>query len=179
MTTPEAPPKCERRGLSSPDKVVKRIANGLEYITEQTEESGTKDRLKITVFQSQDFIGPTAPGDYLLDGVNYRDCGLCAVIYAGIDPENPREWQKTFYADRGTINFSDLEDGKLKGAFKGVVFYEVEINQADNTSTRVEGGETWCFDEFAFEGETENPGGGGQDNGPTSPGGGPAGRHVQ
>ena len=132
MTTPEAPPKCERRGLSSPDKVVKRIANGLEYITEQTEESGTKDRLKITVFQSQDFIGPTAPGDYLLDGVNHRDCGLCAVIYAGIDPENPGEWQKTFYADRGTINFSDLEDGKLKGAFKDVVFYEVEINQADS-----------------------------------------------
>ena len=56
-----------------------------------------------------------------------------------------------------------------------MVFYEVEINQADNTSTRVEGGETWCFDEFAFEGETENPGGGGQDNGPTSPGGGAAG----
>jgi hypothetical protein len=98
---------------------------------------------------------------------------LCAVIYADIDPDNPRDWGKTFYADRGTINFAEVEGGKLKGTFKNVVFHEVDISGSDNTSTRVEDGETWCFDEFEFEGEAA--GGAGPGGGPGGPGGGPGG----
>ena len=104
--------------------------------------------------------------------MNYRDCGLCPVIYTDIDPETNKA-KKTFYADRGSIVFDEIEGGKMKGSFKDVVFYEVEIADNDFTSTRVEEGETWCFDSFDLEGEAAGgppPGGGG--GGPGGGGGG-------
>ena len=84
MTTPEAP--LNVNDADYPHPTSRQTYCQWPRIHHRTNRGErTKDRLKITVFQSQDFIGPTAPGDYLLDGVNYRDCGLCAVIYAGID----------------------------------------------------------------------------------------------
>ena len=62
-SAPEPPAKCERRGLMNADVSVKRVKNGLEYKAE-IEGDGGKVKMVVTVYQSQDFIGPTSPGAY-------------------------------------------------------------------------------------------------------------------
>jgi hypothetical protein len=50
MKKPEPPAKCERRGLDGAEKVVQRIDNGVEYVSECAADTGMKDKMKITVF---------------------------------------------------------------------------------------------------------------------------------
>ena len=52
----------------------------------------------ITIASYADWNGPTTPGSYSLDGINYADCGLCLLIAADCNGES---CAKTFYADAG------------------------------------------------------------------------------
>ena len=61
MVAPEPPAKCERKGLTDAEITVQRVKNGLEYVAEIDGDNG-KSKMVVTVYQSQDFIGPTSPG---------------------------------------------------------------------------------------------------------------------
>ena len=92
--------------------------------------------------------GPTAPGTYSLEGINYRDCGLCLRIWKGCGEES---CEKSFYADEGLVQIDAIgEDGTLFiGSMIDVVFKESTFED-DYTSVAVVDGESWCLDGYTF-----------------------------
>ena len=104
----------------------------------------------VSVSSLADWNGPMTTGSYSLDGINYKDCGLC--LLAGTGCDGGQNCSKVFYASEGTVNVTSLgaaEGETLAGLLEGVVFEEVTIAE-DYTSTPVSGGDTWCFNEYAF-----------------------------
>lgn len=98
---------------------------------------------------------PVAPGRYVLDGINYRDCGVCVLGFKGCTGDGFCE--KELYAQRGTIEISRLPStGQFTATLEGVVFDEVAIDDETDVSTPVVGGEQWCLDGFAFDRAVEN-----------------------
>ena len=104
--------------------------------------------MQIATYNS--FNGPSAPGSYSLDGVNYKDCGLCLTIELGCrNPQEPCE--RTFYADAGAVDITELNGTQFAGTFRNVVFKEVNINAETFESTPVVNGQTWCFGNYTFD----------------------------
>ena len=61
----------------------------------------------IQINSLQDWSGPTTTGSFDLGGINYKDCGLCLMIYA--DCQQGQNCATTYYADVGTVNVTALD----------------------------------------------------------------------
>ena len=55
---------------------------------------GTADETSFLSIESwSNFDGPTGPGTFNLEGINYADCGLCVLVYADYTDDGRRaEW---------------------------------------------------------------------------------------
>lgn len=145
-------PSCSRSGFDANTVQVTADGSNVDYLA-VTSTDVPYDMLRISSLA--DWAGPTAPGTYSLDGINYRDCGLCLLAYADCGES---ECAKTFYADAGdvVIDAIGFEEGDaFSGRLQNVVFREVTIEQ-DFTSTPVPGGETWCMNGLTFEGFSQS-----------------------
>ena len=119
-------------------------------ITFQGVNAGRTDVISVASYA--DWAGPTTPGTYSLDGINYADCGLCLIIAADCDSNS---CAKTFYADAGTVDITAIgfgEGEQFQGTLQDVVFTEVTIARDTFESTPVPGGETWLVDNLEFNG---------------------------
>ena len=83
------------------------------------------------------FGGPTEPGVYQLDGINYRDCGLCLLMLVNCTESGNCE--KTLYAEEGAVRSLSLIRVILQ-RYENVVYREVTVSEGDSTSTVVPGG---------------------------------------
>ena len=137
-----------RQGVSSSD--------GFLRFSAASSDDTPFDTIEIQIYAS--FNGPTEAGTYSLDGINYRDCGLCVLANADCDGQS---CQKTFYAEQGTVEIDNLGVNlgeTFSGRLVDAVFDEVNIDfEGDFTSTPVPGGETWCINDLSFAGEIRDP----------------------
>lgn len=103
------------------------------------------DAFVIQIYEGYD-NSPDGPGRYPLDGVNFRDCGICLLAWSGCNSEG--ECDAMFYAQQGTVELTATPDsGRLAARLENVVFEETEIDwEGDYTSTPVAGGASWCID---------------------------------
>ena len=62
------------------------------------------------------FNGPTSPGRYELNGINYADCGLCLLML--VNCTGSANCEKTLYADQGTVEITKLDSGEFAASGK-------------------------------------------------------------
>ena len=112
------------------------------------------DELQIASYQGEPYNGPKKPGSYSLDGNNYQDCALCALLIMECD--NEYRCEKVFFADEGTLDVAAMtgSGGLFKATLDRVVFREVTIDTTTYESTPVAGGDTWCLDGLELEVDT-------------------------
>ena len=162
---------CSRVGFQALQEIAETDGTNYSYRAAQGPEA-LFDLLAVDSYG--EWSGPTAPGTYVLDGINYKDCGLCLRLSAGCNGEN---CDKMFYANEGAVEISSIgSDGTpFVASMNGVVFKESTFEE-DFTSVEVPGGETWCLDGYSFNQEfgagvtTNDPGTGNGDTGTTTPG---------
>jgi len=122
-------------------------AEHLEYVASSAWDD-PYDLLHVQVYGA--YGGPTAPGTFSLDGINFKDCGLCLLFERDCGAE---DCVRTLYADQGSVEVSAI--GGLGNHFSGVlhdvVLREVTIDPDTLVSTPVAGGQTWCLDSYAFD----------------------------
>ena len=137
---------CDRIGFEATREIAETDGSNFSYRAALGPDSAF-DILEIASFS--DWNGPTAPGMYALEGVNYRDCGLCLRIWANCGEES---CEKSFYANEGIVEITEMgADGSLfVGALNNVVFKESTFDD-DYTSIEVSGGERWCVNGYTFE----------------------------
>ena len=113
-------------------------------------ETAPFDILAIEMY-SGEYGGPEGPGSYEIDGSNYQDCGLCVLIYQGVEGQSAN---KTFYASSGGVEISEWDEATntIKATLTNAEFQEVTINDNTFVSTPVAGGETWCISSITLEG---------------------------
>ncbi|MEO1270376.1 MAG: hypothetical protein AAFX99_20005 [Myxococcota bacterium] len=113
------------------------------------------DRIEMQMYQGEPYFGPTEPGSYDLNGINYRDCGLCIVMRQGCDGQNP--CQKVFYAEQGTVDITAIGEvgDRFTATLNQVVLDEVTIDGQTFVSTKVADGETWLIDGLGFDQEIQ------------------------
>jgi len=153
---PEDFADCTRVGFEALQEIAESDGQNYSYrASKGTAQLG--DFLEIASFV--DWNGPSGPGSYSLDGINYRDCGLCLRIWAGCDEE---ACETLFYADEGIVRIDSIgPDGTpFIASLQGVVFKETTFED-DYTSVEVAGGERWCLDGYSINqvvgaGPTEN-----------------------
>lgn len=166
---------CSRAGFAADTQVAQYSdAGNFQYQA----VSGTTSPVQIMNIDSfiQGFGGPSAPGTFDLNGINYADCGLCLLILADCSDTQGTGCTKYFYADEGSVTIDQFgqDGGTFSGSMNNVVFKEVTIDSDTYTSTPVAGGETWCMDGTSFFANigagSSNPGGdnGGDNNGGTT-----------
>lgn len=147
-TTPDAPSgDYDREGFTAATNQVTSDGSNITFQGQNADQTAV-----ITIASYADWAGPTAPGSYSLDGINYADCGLCLLISADCNGES---CAKTFYADAGDVDIDVIgfgEGEQFSGVLNDVVFTEVTIDSSTFTSTPVPGGETWRVDGFEFNG---------------------------
>lgn len=102
----------------------------------------------LLVQRYDDYGGPTAPGTYSLDGINFADCGLCLLVQADCDAD---ACSKMYYSQQGSVTITAIGGlgQRFAATLNGVVFEEVTFEGA--VSTPVPGGETWCLDGYSFD----------------------------
>lgn len=145
-----APPAtCEagafdRVGFTVAEATLTPQENGVFY-SAQSAPGTPYDTFAIQIYEGYD-NSPDGPGRYALDGVNYRDCGVCLLAWSGCESEGGCE--AMFYAQQGTVELVATPDsGRLTARLEDVVFEETEIDWAgDFTSTPVADGASWCMD---------------------------------
>ncbi len=136
---------CERSGFANGTETRAQAAQGGWMFEVST--SGLTEFMNVSSFV--DWQGPSTPGTYELSGINYKDCGLCLLAGTGCSEGT---CEKMFYAEKGTVEISSVgtENGAtISGVLKNVVFEEVTIGD-DYTSTKVENGTQWCFNDYSF-----------------------------
>jgi hypothetical protein len=147
-TTPDPPTgEYDRVGFTAATNQVSSDGNNITFRGQNSDQTAV-----ISIASYADWAGPTAPGSYALDGINYADCGLCLVISADCNGES---CAKTFYADAGSVDIDVIgfgEGEQFQGVLHNVVFTEVTIDEGTFSSTPVPGGETWLVDGFEFNG---------------------------
>ena len=113
-------------------------------------ETAPFDILAIEMY-SGEYGGPEGPGSYEIDGSNYQDCGLCVLIYQGVEGQSAN---KTFYASTGGVEISEWDEATntITATLTNAEFQEVTINDNTFVSTPVAGGETWCISSITLEG---------------------------
>ena len=94
--------------------------------------------------------GGQNPGSYEIDGSNYQDCGLCVLIYQGVEGQSAN---KTFYASSGGVEISEWDEATntITATLTNAEFQEVTINDNTFVSTPVAGGETWCISSISLQ----------------------------
>lgn len=147
------PPGCSRSGLTAAREEASLQSSGAQYvaITSQVEPY---DAVLVQIYN--DYDGPTEPGTYSLDGINFADCGLCLLAFSDCEGDS---CAKTFYAEKGSVEITSLDGigGQFAATLNNVVFDEVTINGDTFVSTPVPGGETWCVNEHTFDEEVIDP----------------------
>jgi hypothetical protein len=111
--------------------------------------------------QPPSFVGktPGTTGTVVITGqnTNYASCAVCLLgrIYDG-----GGNVTKEFYASEGSIEFvqwGDKPGEAIDIVLNDVVFTEVEIDyEGDFTSTPVDGGDRWIFEEVVMTGVSDN-----------------------
>jgi hypothetical protein len=149
VTEPDPPPTGDYDRVGFTAAQVRVTSDGANITFQgQTEDASSI----LSVASYADWAGPTSPGSYSLDGINYADCGLCLILSAECDGTS---CAKTFYADAGDVDIDAIgfgEGEQFSGMLRDVVFTEVTIDAESFVSTPVPGGETWLIDDFAFNG---------------------------
>ena len=137
---------CSKNGYTAVREGATVVSFGLQYQAHNAEED-PHDKMMVQIYT--DFDGPTEPGTYDLNGINYKDCGLCLMANSDCNGDS---CDKTFYAEQGSVTITSLGGlgDNFAAEFHNVVFDEVTIG-SDYVSTPVPGGETWCVDGFAFD----------------------------
>ena len=147
-TTAAIPEGCTRGNFPMNSVQVTADGSNINF----TAYSATTEPYDVMSIQSlADWNGPTSAGTYALDDINYVDCGLCLLAYADCEGG---ECAKTFYADAGDVVIDQIgmnEGDPFAGRLENVVFREVTID-SEYVSTPVEGGDSWCMTDLAFEG---------------------------
>jgi hypothetical protein len=153
-------PTCDRQGhTAAVDHAEQKAGKSIPYfvyLAYSTVES-PYDVLMIESYQGDPYGGPSSPGSYDLAGTSYTDCGLC--VLAGADCMGMR-CNRAFLATAGTLEVTRWEGvgGRFTGTLQDVVLTEVTIHPETFVSTPVEGGETWCLDEYPFDRPIEDVG---------------------
>lgn len=101
--------------------------------------------------------GPSDVGTYTITDENYSSCALCVLIEKGCtqDAEGNVACEQTFLATSGGLQvdlYGDAAGESLAGTLTTVEAVEVTIGE-DFVSTPVDGGDTWCLDDFDFSAE--------------------------
>ncbi len=146
--------ECSRSGLTVAASQAQSDGSNVFYDAVSAENTPFD---RISIQSLSDWNGPTTPGTYTLDGINYADCGLCLLAYSDCGDQ---ACDKTFYAELGDVEITDIgfDDGlDFAGVLRDVVFEEVTIDSGTFRSTPVPGGETWCFGEFEFGATISQP----------------------
>ena len=144
---PSADPTCSRTGINASVSLA-TIKQGLTRFTALSGEDNPYDAVSISIYS--EYNGPTTPGTYSLDGINFQDCGLCLTAYSDCGEGG---CQKQFYAQEGTVEITALGTAAgetFSARLIDVKFEEVTISD-DLVSTPVAGGEMWCAGDFSFE----------------------------
>ena len=99
----------------------------------------------LSVESYAEWDGPTAPGTYSLDGINYADCGLCVVAYTDCNDEG---CDALLYADEGTVEIESIDlmsGGSVTVTLIDVVLTEVTVDEETFISTPVANPRTFCL----------------------------------
>ena len=141
---------CDRDGFRAATQEAGGDGQGLMMYMAKTAETSPFDMLQIQLYQAAPYNGAAAPGEYSVNGTNYSDCGNCILAFSGCsDPTQPCE--KTYFADLGSLNISAIgEAGSMMTGTINATFREVTIDGQSFQSTPVQGGETWCINDYAF-----------------------------
>ena len=134
---------CDLTGIQADRSFAEVTDFGLQHVAMR----GNEESFVITQLFAE-FGAPQTPGRYALDGINYRDCGLCLIAQRGC---LNGQCEQTFYADEGTVVITEIGDGRLSGYFENVVFHEVNIDPNTHVSTRLPDGDSWCMEPFSFD----------------------------
>ena len=105
------------------------------------------DIVKIEIYPGDPYYGPTDPGIYSVDEINYQDCGLCVLAFKNCDSTGLCD--AMFYADEGSVTI-DSFGGVFVGSFADIVLREVTISPTTFLSTPVLDGPCWEADGFSF-----------------------------
>lgn len=141
---PPEEPGCAHAPLSPGDGFAQSDGASWYYELVSVDQ---RSRLRIDLLAK--WGGPSGPGTYSLNGVNYRDCGLCVIAYTECEEG---ACGKILYADQGTVVINELgalPGQQIAGTLKNVVLREVTLGP-DWRSSPVEGGSTWCLGELPF-----------------------------
>ena len=97
------------------------------------------------------FGGPEQPGVFDLGEANYKDCGVCLLI--AMECKNDGSGcEKYFYPESGTLHITELGGvgGTLAATITDANLSEVTIDPDTYESSVVDGGTTWCLEEYSF-----------------------------
>lgn len=142
-------PGCDRSGFAMQADQFVAEQGGATYQAVSS-DAAPFDVLLVQIFD--DFGGPTGPGTYSLDGINYADCGLCLLAQADCQDEQCTTGT-LFYASEGSVTIEELgtqEGQRFRASFSDVVFEEVTIAEGTFRSTPVANGEAWCMDDHSI-----------------------------
>ena len=145
---------CDISGLTPAVEQASGDGNNVTYRA----ISSTNEPYSFIQIQSlSEWSGPTTPGTYSLDGINYADCGLCLLAYTNCSGES---CEKTLYAEEGEVEITEIglnNGSRLTARLRNVVFREVNIDSSTFQSTQVPNGQTWCVNDFEINQELANP----------------------
>jgi len=146
-TDTSSPQSCSRSGFTPVYQFASTTGFGIEYAGYSALEAPL-DMIQVQRYDS--FGGPTQPGTYSLDGINYADCGLCLMARSGCQGNT---CDKVFYSQQGSVDITAIGalGQQFSATLNNVVFQEVTIDAATFVSTPVPGGETWCLDGYSFD----------------------------
>lgn len=94
--------------------------------------------------------GGVQPGMYPITDENYATCTRCITLYQGCDAQLAN-CAKAFLAVAGSLEISEVgaSGATFSGSLSSAKLVEVTI-AGDLTSTKVDGGATYCLDQFLF-----------------------------
>lgn len=168
------PVTCEKNGIEVISTEVTVEDYGLQ-VRAITGEDAPLDNLIIRLYTGR-ATAPREAGTVVLDGINYKDCGICPLIMSECTERGA--CAKVFYASTGEIDITNISDNRFSATLKNVVFDHVTVVRTegsdDTLSIPVEGGEQWCVNDFNIDREYEGtiPHGGGNNGGGNNGGGG-------
>ncbi|MFN3202754.1 MAG: hypothetical protein ACE366_30460 [Bradymonadia bacterium] len=136
-------PVCEGNEFFVNSELARFQDPGFRYI-------GIDDRFNGPISFISVEVGDTVEaGSYDLAGTNFNDCEVCVYAAQGCG-ENGCE--KIFYADEGSVEITGFDGpgGQWQANFNNTIFTEVDLGPG-NVSTPVDGGETFCMADQAFD----------------------------
>lgn len=157
--------ECDRESFAasaaSAGTVDARILGEDLVVEASTAAQPPQDLLSLQVYPSLAGAA-TDVGTYTLDDFNYASCSTCLLVYAEC---TDRGCAKTFIAGRGELEI--IKSGRVNGDYvAGELFsaklrraqlVEVTIDPGTYETALVEGGQSWCIDEFVWDTTLRDP----------------------